>query len=85
MLDIAILVQLAIVGAWAATILRHTRRLLRLAYANPTWISQDQTVRPWANRIWWWLGREEFWRTVQVDALRCVEITLMVLLLVYGF
>ena len=83
-MNIVILLQLAIVGAWAATILRHTRRLLRLAHANPAWASQDQTVRPLANRIWWWLGREEFWRTVQLDTLRCVEITLMVFLLVYG-
>jgi hypothetical protein len=83
-MNIVILLQLAIVGAWATTIVRHTRRLLRLAYANPAWTSQSQTVRPLANRIWWWLGREEFWRTVQVDALRCVEITLMVFLLMYG-
>ncbi len=82
-MSMAIFLQLAIVGAWAATILRHTRRLLRLAHANPAWTSQDQTVRPLANRIWWWLGREEFWRTVQLDALRCVELTLMALLLVY--
>ena len=84
-MDIAIFLQLAIVAAWAATILRHTRRLLRLAHANPARTSQDQTVRPLANRIWWWLGREEFWRTVQLDALRCVEITLMAFLLIYGF
>jgi len=83
-MNIVILLQLAIVGAWAATILRHTRRLLRLAHANPAWTSQEQTVRQQANRIWWWLGREEFWRTVQVDALHCVEITLMVFLLVHG-
>ena len=82
-MNIVILLQLAIVAAWAATILGHTRRLLRLAHANPARTSQDQTVRPLANRIWWWLGREEFWRTVQVDALRCVEITLMAFLLVY--
>ncbi len=83
-MSMAIFLQLAIVGAWAATILRHTRRLLRLAHANPAWTSQEQTVRQQANRIWWWLGREEFWRTVQVDALHCVEITLMVFLLVHG-
>jgi hypothetical protein len=83
-MNIVILVQLAIVGAWATTILRHTRRLLRLAYANSAWASQDQTVRPLANRLWWWLGREEFWRTVQIDALHCVELTLMVFLLVHG-
>ena len=83
-MNIAILVQLAIVGAWGATIFRHTHRLLRLAYADSAWASQDQTVRPLANRIWWWLGREEFWRTLQLDALRCVEITLMAFLLAYG-
>ena len=83
-MNIVILLQLAIVAAWAATILRHTRRLLQLAHVNPTWTSQDQTVRQQANRIWWWLGRQEFWRTVQVDAFRCVEITLMAFLLVYG-
>lgn len=83
-MNIVILVQLAIVGAWAATILRHTRRLLRLAYANSVWASQEQVVRPLGSRLWWWLGREEFWRTVQIDALHCVELTLMVFLLVYG-
>jgi hypothetical protein len=83
-MNIAIFLQLAIVGAWAATILRHTRRLLRLAHANPAWTPQGQTVRPLANRIWWWLGRQEFWRTVQVDAFRCLEITLMVFLLAYS-
>ena len=83
-MNIVILLQLAIVGAWAATLVRHTRRLLRLAYANPAWDARDLTARPLANRIWWWLGREEFWRTVQTDAFRCVEITLMVFLLVYG-
>ena len=83
-MNIAILLQLTIVAAWAATILRHTRRLFRLAQVNMVWAVQDQTVRPLANRIWWWLGREEFWRTVQEDGFRCVEITLMVFLLVYG-
>ena len=83
-MNIAILLQLAIVGAWADTIIRHTRRLVRLAYANPAWTWHDQTVRQRANRIWWWLGREEFWRTAQVDTLHCVELTLIAFLLVYG-
>jgi hypothetical protein len=82
-MNVAILLQLIIVGAWAATILRHTRRLLRLAQVNTAWTSQDQRTGRLTSRIWWWLGREEFWRTVQGDALRCVEITLMVFLLVY--
>ena len=83
-MDIAIFLQLAIVAAWAAIILRHTRRLLRFAQVNTQWTSYDQRVRRLTSRIWWWLGREEFWRTVQLDALRCVETTLMVFLLVYG-
>jgi len=83
-MNVAILLQLAIVAAWAATILRHTRRLLRLAHVNSAWTSQDQRVRPLTSRIWWWLGREEFWRTVHVDAYHCVETTMMVFLLVYG-
>jgi hypothetical protein len=83
-MNIVILLQLAIVAAWAATLLRHTRRLLRLAHANPAWTAQGQTVRQRANRIWWWLGREEFWHTVQVDTLRCVELTLIAFLLVYS-
>jgi hypothetical protein len=83
-MDIAIVLQLAIVATWATTILRHTRRLFRLAQVNMGWAAQDQLVRPLANRIWWWLGREEFWRTVQEDGFRCLEITLMVFLLAYG-
>jgi hypothetical protein len=84
-MNVAILLQLVIVAAWAATILRHTRRLLRLAQVNTAWTSQNQRVRPLTSRIWWWLGREEFWRTVQVDACHCVETTMMAFLLVYGF
>ena len=84
-MDIAIFLQLAIVAAWAATILRHSRRLLRLAQVSTAWTSQDQRDRPLTSRIWWWFGREEFWRTVQLDALHCLEITLIAFLLVYGF
>ena len=84
-MHVAILLQLIIIAAWAATILRHTRRLLRLAQVNTAWIVQDQRAGPLTRRIWWWLGREEFWRTVQLDALRCVEITLMVFVLAYPF
>ena len=84
-MHVAILLQLVIVAAWAATLLRHTRRLLRLAQVNMAWTRQDQRASPLTSRIWWWLGREEFWRTVQLDALRCVEITLMVFVLAYPF
>ena len=83
-MHVAILLQLVIVAAWAATLLRHTRRLLRLAQVNTAWTAQDQRAGPLTSRIWWWLGREEFWRTVQEDGFRCLEITLMVFLLAYG-
>ena len=83
-MNVAILLQLLILGAWAATILRHARRLLRLAQVNTARTAHDRRAGSLTSRIWWWLGREEFWRTVQLDALRCVELTLMAFLLVYG-
>ena len=82
-MHVAILLQLVIVAAWAATLLRHTRRLLRLAQVNTAWTAHDQRDDPLTSRIWWWLGREEFWRTVQLDALRYVEITLMMFVMAY--
>jgi len=33
--------------------------------------------------VWWWLGREEFWRRVQADTWYCLQITLMLFLLVW--
>ena len=59
-MNVAILLQLVIVAACAATILRHTRRLLRLAQVNMAWTRQDQRPDPLTSRIWWWLGREAF-------------------------
>ncbi len=50
-MNVAILLQLIIVGAWAATILRHTRRLLRLAQVNTAWSSHDQPGRPLTSRV----------------------------------
>ena len=81
---IFIVVQMSIIAIWAAMLVLHTRRLMRLtrvvAYAPP----REQVLRYRLRRAWWWLGREEFWHTVQEDGFRCVEITLMVFLLVYG-
>ena len=57
-------VQLAIIGIWAAALVIHTRRLVRLA--------QIESLRPWDHqlrrtlvRVWWWLGREEYWQATQ--------------------
>ena len=35
------------------------------------------------DRVWWWLGRAEFWGSVQADTCRCMEITLMVFVLAW--
>jgi hypothetical protein len=78
------IVQLVIVGMWAVILGVHTRRLLRLAKVESLAQWGERRLRPKLDRVWWWLGREEFWRTVQEDGFRCVEITLMVFLLVYG-
>jgi hypothetical protein len=34
--------------------------------------------------VWWWLGREEYWREVQADVLRCVQLTFMLFLMAWG-
>ena len=81
---VAMFIQIAITAMWGTLLIGHTRRLFRLAYAGVDSGTLDQYLRRRMHRVWWWLGREEFWRTVQLDALRCVEITLMAFLLVYG-
>ena len=81
---VAMLIQLTITAMWGALLIGHTRRLFRLAHAHVESGTLEQCLRQCMYRLWWWLGREEFWRTVQIDALHCVELTLMVFLLVHG-
>jgi hypothetical protein len=78
---VAMLIQVAM---WGALLIGHTSRLFRLAHAHVELGTLEQCLRQRMHRMWWWLGREEFWRTVQLDALRCVELTLMAFLLVCG-
>lgn len=73
------LVQLIITVVWASMVVVHTRRLLRLAHM-PLPVLRQRVTREHLNRIWWWLGREEFWRNVQTDCLRCMQVTLMLFL-----
>lgn len=77
------LFQLAVIMLWSAALSIHARRLLRLARieATPTMTNR---VRQRLNRVWWWLGREEFWQGVQTDCLRCTQLTIMVFFLVLG-
>ena len=77
------IVQMAIIVVWAAPVVLHSRRLVQLAHINTRLAPGGQFLRQHLQRIWWWLGREEFWRAVQADTVRCLEITLMILLLAW--
>lgn len=79
---ITMLVQIGIIGLWATMLVLHTRRLFRLAHVETH--RQNKQLRQQLSRVWWWLGREEFWRNVQIDTARCLELTLMVFLIASG-
>ena len=79
---IAMFVQIGIIGLWATMLALHTRRLFRLAHVETH--QQNKHLRQQLSRVWWWLGREEFWRNVQIDTARCLELTLMVFLIASG-
>jgi hypothetical protein len=78
---ILIVVQMSIIAIWAMVAVLHTRRLMRLtrvvAYAAP----REQVLRHRLRRAWWWLGREEFWSVVSRDSLRCLQLTLLLVVL----
>lgn len=76
----ALLVQLMLVGIWGWIVAAHGCRLYRLA-AVPLTAQRALFVRRKAQRMWWWLGRDEFWEGLRRDAARCVELTLMLALL----
>lgn len=81
---IAMFVQLAIVAMWGCILVIHTRRLLRLAHVRPPEVLRESDRRTKLARVWFWLGREEFWRAVQADGANCTQMTLMVFLLAWG-
>jgi len=81
---IEMIVQLVIVGMWASMLAIHTRRLLRLAQVESLVLWGEHRLKPKLNRVWWWLGREEYWREVQVDGLRCLQMTFMLFMMVWG-
>jgi hypothetical protein len=81
---IGIIVQLAVVGMWAATLVIHTRRLLRLAQLETLEVWHGKRLRGKLTRVWWLLGRDEYWRAVQIDGARCLQMTLMIFLMAWG-
>ncbi|GAB4446070.1 MAG: hypothetical protein OHK0015_48960 [Chloroflexi bacterium OHK40] len=80
----ALLLHLMLAGVWASTIVIHTRRLFRLACVEQLRRWEDERVRTGLNRIWWWLGQDEFWRGVLPDSLRAIEITTMIFIIAWG-
>ncbi|NTU79776.1 MAG: hypothetical protein HGA45_10305 [Chloroflexales bacterium] len=78
-----VLLHLMMVGVWGMTFVIHTRRLLRLARVNQLrhW---DDSRRLGLNRIWWWLGQDEFWHGVRPDCLKAIELTTMIFLIAWG-
>jgi hypothetical protein len=81
---VSMAVQLAIVAMWGCILVVHTRRLLRLAQVNAPAIWRPRDRRTKLARVWYWLGREEFWRAVHADGVRCVQLTIMVFLMAWG-
>lgn len=79
------IVQLVIIGMWGVVFTVHTRRLLRLAQVALLPAIRDRTERQRLSRVWWWLGRAEFWQRVQNDCVRCVLLTLMLFMFAWGF
>jgi hypothetical protein len=75
------IIELGVIVIWGTMLWYHGRRLARLAQ-----IETDPTrpLRGHLQRVWWWLGREEYWRAVQPDGLRCVQATLMIFLMAWG-
>ncbi|NJN16505.1 MAG: hypothetical protein HC822_09640 [Oscillochloris sp.] len=79
-------IQLIIVGVWGALLILHTRRLYRMARVPvATAGNRLRYMRSKIERMWWWLGREEFWFRMQRDVLRCIEATVMALLILISF
>lgn len=78
------LVQLLLISVWGVPLALHLRRLYRLA-AVPVSADRALYVRSKARRMWWWLGRDEFWDALRLDVLRSLEVTLLVALVVVGY
>ncbi|NNJ10912.1 hypothetical protein EKD04_011270 [Chloroflexales bacterium ZM16-3] len=77
----ALFLQLMITGVWATTLVMQTRRLLRLACVSQLRQWEEVRLRSGINRIWWWLGQDEYWRGVHPDCIKAIELSLMIFLI----
>jgi hypothetical protein len=76
--------HLVMVGVWGVTLVAHMRRLFRLACVNQLRNWEDTRVRMGLNRIWWWLGQDEFWRGMRYDCMKALEVSLLIFMLAWG-
>ncbi len=81
---IVLVLQVSIAAIWAAILVLHTRRLLRLTRVPVLAAPQEQVLRQRLRRAWWWLGREEFWSAVERDLLHCLLLTLLLITMAWG-
>jgi hypothetical protein len=80
----AMIVQLSVVSLWGCILVIHTRRLLRLSQVQSPHVRSGHGRGGALARVWFWLGREEFWRAVQADGIRCTQLTVMVFVMAWG-
>jgi hypothetical protein len=80
-----VLLQCLIIGVWGATLTIHMRRLMRLARLRAPALPRDPQLRRKLERAWWWLGREEFWRGMQADLLQALQLSLLIVILGWGW
>jgi hypothetical protein len=82
--SIEFVTQMSILALWAAILILHTRRLMRLTRVVAFNAPRERVLRHRLRRAWWWLGREEFWSAVERDSLYCLQLTLMLVVLMWS-
>lgn len=80
----AAILQISMVGVWGALVLIHMRRLFRLACVDQLRRWEGMRFRSGLNRIWWWLGQDEFWHAVRIDCARCLLLTALIFVEAWG-
>ena len=80
----SLLLQFFITAVWAALLMTNTRRLMRLAHVEQLQRWGRIRLRSGLNRMWWWLGQQEYWQQVRADSAICLQITLMVFVLAWS-
>ena len=81
---LAQLLHLVLAGVWVMTLGVAVRRLWRLAHVRQLVRWQGALGRrAGIQRIWWVLGRPEFWHELRLDMFRAVQVSLMIFAVAY--